>query len=46
MNPSLEQQLIINNIKENKNVVVDAVAGSGKSTTILFMAEQLREKSN
>jgi hypothetical protein len=41
MNPSEEQQLIIDNIKQDKNVMVDAVAGSGKSTTILFLAEQI-----
>jgi len=45
MNPSEEQQIIIDNIKQNNNVVVDAVAGSGKSTTILFMAQQLKKKN-
>jgi hypothetical protein len=44
MTPSEEQQRVIDYIKENKNVVVDAVAGSGKSTTILFLAQQLPEK--
>ena len=42
--PSLEQQTVIDHIKNNKNVVVDAVAGSGKSTTILFLAKQLPDK--
>ena len=37
---SEEQQLIINHILEGKNVVVDACAGSGKSTTILNLAKQ------
>ena len=44
MDPSEEQQTIIDNIKNEKNVVVDAVAGSGKSTTILFLAKQLTDK--
>jgi hypothetical protein len=44
MKPSDEQQIIIDNIKSGGNVMVDAVAGSGKSTTILFMAEQLIHK--
>ena len=36
MNPvSPEQYIIIENIKKGENVVVDACAGSGKSTTIL-----------
>jgi hypothetical protein len=40
MNPvSAEQALIIHNIKTvGANVIVDAVAGSGKSTTILSLA--------
>jgi hypothetical protein len=36
---SSEQQLILNNIVKY-NVVVDAVAGSGKTTTILHIAKQ------
>jgi hypothetical protein len=44
MTPSDEQQTIIDHLKQNKNVVVDAVAGSGKSTTILFLAEQMKDK--
>ena len=32
---SNEQAIIIEHIKNGKNVVVDACAGSGKSTTIL-----------
>ena len=39
--PSIEQKDIINNISEmTKCVVVDAVAGSGKTTTIIFIAKQ------
>ena len=43
MNPvSAEQALIIHNIKTvGANVIVDAVAGSGKSTTILSLARAL-----
>jgi len=41
---SEEQQNIINKIKESKNVIVDACAGSGKSTTILSTAMQIPEK--
>lgn len=42
--PSEEQQHIINHIKHGKNVIVNAVAGSGKSTTILSIARELPEK--
>jgi AAA domain len=42
--PSEEQKLIINYIKQGKNVIVNAVAGSGKSTTILSIARELPEK--
>ena len=42
--PSGEQQNIIDCVKEGFNVLVDAVAGSGKTTTILFLAEQMPEK--
>ena len=44
MEPSEEQQIIINHIKNGKNVVVDACAGSGKSTTILSCAKAMPEK--
>ena len=37
--PSPEQQVIINHIITGENVVVDACAGSGKSTTILSCAQ-------
>lgn len=36
--PSDEQQIVINYIKTGHNAIVDAVAGSGKSTTILSIA--------
>jgi hypothetical protein len=42
--PSPEQQLIIDAIKRGENVAVNAVAGSGKTTTILGIAKQIPEK--
>jgi hypothetical protein len=39
MNPSEEQQFVIDNISKNINIIVDACAGSGKSTTILSCAQ-------
>lgn len=36
--PSDEQQIIIDHIKNGNNVCVDAVAGSGKTTTVLSLA--------
>ena len=42
---SLEQSIIINHIKEGKNVVVDACAGSGKSTTILSCAKEMPDRN-
>ena len=39
-----EQQYILNQVKEGKNVIVDAVAGSGKSTTVLSIARELPHK--
>ena len=42
--PSSEQQLIIDAIKRGENVSVNAVAGSGKTTTILGIAKQIPEK--
>ena len=41
---SEEQAIIINHIKNGKNVVVDACAGSGKSTTILSCAKLMPNK--
>lgn len=43
--PSEEQSKIIETITKNKNVYVDAVAGSGKTTTVLFIAETNPKKS-
>lgn len=40
--PSEEQQQVINDLENNKNVVVDACAGSGKSTTVLSCASQMK----
>ena len=42
--PSEEQQRIIDYMTQGKNVVVDACAGSGKSTTILALAKQMPNK--
>lgn len=42
--PSEEQQIAIQHIIDGHNVVLDAVAGSGKSTTILSMAQQMPNK--
>jgi hypothetical protein len=41
---SSEQAFIIDHIKDGKNVVVDACAGSGKSTTILSCAKAMPTK--
>ena len=43
--PSEEQQLIIDEIMNGNNVVVDACAGSGKSTTILSCAIKIPHKT-
>lgn len=42
--PSEEQQGVINNVIHKKNVIVDAVAGSGKSTVVLMTASKLPDK--
>jgi hypothetical protein len=39
-----EQQCIINNLREH-NVVVDSVAGSGKTTTVLHIAKTFKNKN-
>ena len=39
--PSEEQQNVISSVTEGKNVIVDACAGSGKSTTVLSCAKAL-----
>ena len=43
--PSEEQKTIIHHIKNIKNVIVDACAGSGKSTTVLETAFQTPNKN-
>lgn len=43
--PSEEQQIIINNIVKGNNVIVNAVAGSGKSTTIIAISQALKDKT-
>ena len=40
-----EQLQIINAVKEGYNVQVDAVAGSGKTTTILSLADAMPDKT-
>ena len=42
--PSEEQQIIIDEIMNGNNVIVDACAGSGKSTTILSCAIKIPHK--
>ena len=44
MEASNEQIKVVEALCEGKNVVVDAVAGSGKTTTITFIAETLPAK--
>ena len=42
LNTSEEQQTAINHILEGDNVVLDAVAGSGKSTTVISLSCQVK----
>ena len=42
--PSDEQQLVIDNLKNGYNVICSAVAGSGKSSTVLSTSKQLFDK--
>ena len=42
--PSKEQQNIVDACLTNKNIFVNAVAGSGKTTTLLLIAEKLKNK--
>jgi thymidine kinase len=44
LNPSEEQQEIIECLRDGSNVITDSVAGSGKTTTILFAALSFPEK--
>ena len=39
-----EQLKIIDSIVNNKNIIVNAVAGSGKTTTVLLLADKLKNK--
>jgi hypothetical protein len=43
-NISSEQQNVINNLNEH-NVIVDSVAGSGKTTTIIYIAKENPKKN-
>ena len=45
LEPSSEQLAIIQAAGEGKSVAVDAVAGSGKTTTILFLADKYPGKT-
>ena len=42
--PSDEQVLILNSIELDNNIIIDAVAGSGKTTTILWIANTFPNK--
>jgi len=44
LQPSEEQKIIIDAIHLDKNISVDAVAGSGKTTTLIFIAKAFPEK--
>jgi hypothetical protein len=39
--PSPEQRIVLDHLHAGKNVIVNAVAGSGKSTTVLSLAAEL-----
>lgn len=43
--PSDEQKKIVEKVTAKKNVIVDAVAGSGKTTTVLFIAQNNPKKN-
>lgn len=45
INLNIEQKDIINSIKNNYNVIVDAVAGCGKTTTSLAIAQECKDKN-
>ena len=44
LQPSEEQKVIIDAINLNTNISVDAVAGSGKTTTLIFIAKAFPQK--
>jgi len=41
MEMSSEQKMVLENLQKGHNCVIDAIAGSGKSTTILSIAQEL-----
>lgn len=43
--PSIEQMLILENLKKGNNICCRAVAGSGKTTSLLLCANDSQEKS-
>ena len=45
MEMSSEQRLVLENLQKGNNCVIDAIAGSGKSTTILSVAQELYSKN-
>lgn len=45
MFPTLEQSIIIEKVKKGNNLIVEAVAGSGKTTTLLMVANELQDKN-
>lgn len=46
MNLSKEQVSIIEKLKQGLNLKINAVAGSGKTTTILRIADNFKDKKN
>jgi hypothetical protein len=44
INLNIEQKEIINSIKNGYNIIVDAVAGCGKTTTSLAIAQECKDK--
>jgi len=44
MKLSVEQQHILDRVKAGNNIAVDAVAGTGKTTLILSIADEIRDK--
>jgi hypothetical protein len=45
INLNIEQKEIINSIKDGYNIIVDAVAGCGKTTTSLAIAQECKNKN-
>jgi hypothetical protein len=45
LNLNIEQKEIINSIKNGYNIIVDAVAGCGKTTTSLAIAQECKDKN-